>query len=274
MHGEGTGKDGGFVAAIEADIRLTAPVFTELRAADGETDRRMAAVLDASGRLVAGLATLQSVEEDIRITGLNATFRCGRLGPVGRPLAAVAQELRACSSRFGGDSAAVLGDLDRLKSIAAGLRDPAREARHVALAEATSGIVAALEHLSHLEHELYSALAQLQADADEVGRLAENAVSQFSVRHALAATLRQVAAAFESANTGTGPETVEIPRGRTGPPRPDRRRIYHGPGARGARRAGTSGPAAPRCRNARCGNARHCINGVRRHPVLSDAWRR
>ena len=88
----------------------------------------MAAVLDAAGALTQRLANMQSVQEDIRILGLNATLKCGRLGTLGRPLAAVAQELRLCSARFGADAANVLHDLDRLAPIAARLRDPCRGA--------------------------------------------------------------------------------------------------------------------------------------------------
>ena len=94
----GATRDGGFVAALEADIRETAALFTELSLGDAATDRRMAAVLDAAGALTQRLASMQSVQEDIRILGLNATLKCGRLGTLGRPLAAVAQELRLCSA--------------------------------------------------------------------------------------------------------------------------------------------------------------------------------
>jgi hypothetical protein len=70
----GATRDGGFVAALEADIRQTAALFTELSLGDAATDRRMAAVLDAAGALTQRLANMQSVQEDIRILGLIATL--------------------------------------------------------------------------------------------------------------------------------------------------------------------------------------------------------
>jgi hypothetical protein len=134
------------------------------------------------------------VQEDIRIMGLNATLKCGRLGTVGRALAAVAQELRHCSGRFGVHAASVLHDLDRLESIASSLRDPARRGEHALLTQAIEQMLAPLRRLGQLEDELATSLTQLHADADEIGRLVESAVSQFAVRHALAETLREEAA--------------------------------------------------------------------------------
>jgi hypothetical protein len=130
--------------------------------------------------------------------GLNATLKCGRLGRVGLPLAAVAQELRACGRRFAGDASAALSELERLRSLAANLRDPARAARHAALATAMDDMLSALRQLGQLEDEMAAALTQLRADADAVGRLVEDALSRFSVHRALATTLCEAADAFEA----------------------------------------------------------------------------
>lgn len=199
VHGET--KTGGFVVALEADIRETAALFDQLSAGDAETDGRMATLLEAADDLASRLASVQSVQEDIRIMGLNATLKCGRLGTIGRPLAAVAQELRLCSGRFGGHAASVLHDLDQLRSIASGLHDPSRRGRHAELAQTTDAMVAPVQRLGHLEHELATTLSELQNDADEVGRLVEAALSQFAVRHALAMTLRAAASEFASWTT-------------------------------------------------------------------------
>jgi len=103
----------------------------------------------------------------------------------------VALELRACGSRFGGGTAAVLQDLERLRPLAASLRDPARCAKHAALAQAAAGMLAPLERLHGLQQELAVALSELQQDADTVGTLVEEALSRFAVRHVLETTLRE-----------------------------------------------------------------------------------
>jgi len=53
---------------------------------------------------------LRELEADIRIMGLNTTLECGRLGVPGRPLSAIAQELRDCGSRTASHAAAALTD--------------------------------------------------------------------------------------------------------------------------------------------------------------------
>lgn len=210
VHGETS--SGGFLAALEADIRETAALLNELSAGDATTDRRMAAVLEAATALTVRLASVQSVQEDIRIMGLNATLKCGRLGLVGRPLAAVAQELRSCSGRFGVNAASVLQDLERLGSIATKLRDPSRQSKHAELAETTEGMLVPLRRLNGLEHELATALSDLQADADEVGRLAEAAVTQFAVHRTLAAMLRDAATDFAAWNDGDAYDRAVLDR--------------------------------------------------------------
>lgn len=193
LHGKTETQSGGFVAELECDIRRTAELFAAISTDDATTDRRMAAFLGAADTLAARLAKVQSVQEDIRLMGLNATFKCSRLGAIGRPLATVAQELRTCSVRFGAGAASILDDLERLRPIAARLRDPARSAQHAALARAADDMLVPLRRLHGLEQELAEALLALQSDADEVGQLVEDAVSRFAIHHDLATTLRDVA---------------------------------------------------------------------------------
>ncbi len=59
----------------------------------------VATVVDDLRGLETDMETIQSVDADLRIMGLNASLNCARLGPAGRALGVVAQELRACSHR-------------------------------------------------------------------------------------------------------------------------------------------------------------------------------
>ena len=187
---------GGFVAALEMDIRQTAVLFSELGASDETNGRQMEAVLKTTDILAARLTEVQSVQEDLRIMGLNASLKCGRLGTVGRPLSEVAQELRRCGMRFEAKAASVLSELDGVRTVAEALHDPARHEQHAEMAQAADALIAPLRRLHELEHDLVVTLSQLHADAAEVGRLVEGAIAQFSVRHALAASLRDVAVTF------------------------------------------------------------------------------
>jgi hypothetical protein len=194
VHGDFQG--GGFVAALEADIHQTADLLSGLGTDEEASERRMALVLDAIGVLSARLVAVQSVQEDIRIMGLNASLKCGRLGAIGRPLAAVAQELRLCSGRFEASATSVLRDLGRIKPMAAALRDPSRRGRRTELAEATDELVAPLRRLHLLRTDLADTLSRLSEDATEVRRLVDAALAQFEAHHVLAATLKAVAETF------------------------------------------------------------------------------
>jgi len=194
LHGAADGSE--FVTALEADIRQTAALFAELTASEAASEQRMATLRDTAATLAARLTDVQSVQEDLRITGLNATLKCGRLGAAGRPLAAVAQELRLCGGRCEAHATSVQRDLDRLLPIAEALCDQSRHGRHTAAAQATDLLLESLQRLRNLERDLAAILSQLQSDAAEVGRLVEAALAQFAMRHELATSLRQAADAF------------------------------------------------------------------------------
>ena len=198
----GTG-DASLIAALEADIGQTATLLGELRANDPANDQRITALLDAAGELAAQLTRVQSVQEDIRLMGLNATLKCGRLGAIGRPLAVVAQELRLCSGRFGANAAQVLRDLDRLPAIAATLRDPSRPERRAEFERATDALLASLRRMRELECDLASALAGLQDEAAAVGQLVDAALGRFAIRHELIATMRAAATRFTVSTDAT-----------------------------------------------------------------------
>jgi len=198
LHASADGSD--FVAALETDIRTTAALFGEVSAGDAASEHRMAALHQAAATLTARLSDVQSVQEDLRITGLNATLRCGRLGAAGRPLAAVAQELRLCGGRCEAHAVSVRRDLDRLLPIAEALCDPSRHGhgRHEAATHTADLLCGPLQRLRRLEHDLAAILAQLQSDAAEVGRLVEATLAQFAMRHELARYMREVAAALSA----------------------------------------------------------------------------
>lgn len=191
LHG---GSGGGFIAALEADIRQTAALFTALGAADAANDQRMATVRSVTSNLAERLSEVHEVQEDLRITGLNASLKCGRLGTAGRPLAAVALELRVCGTTFEAIAMAVQREIGRLRPITDALCDQSRHGEHTELAEAMAALLVPLQQLHRLEHDLTATLAQLHTGAAEVGMLVEAAVTNFAVRHALAAKLRQSAA--------------------------------------------------------------------------------
>jgi hypothetical protein len=73
-----------------------------LRAFAGSQERLRAMVtkvVAGLGNMADDIAAIHALDADMRVMGLNASFRCSRLGTAGRTLGVVAQELRSCSHR-------------------------------------------------------------------------------------------------------------------------------------------------------------------------------
>jgi len=95
----GDSHGGIFLTEIEGDIDRASALLDAYSAAD---QRTRAMVTDVSQGFIAmskDLDSIRSIDADMRVMGLNATLKCGRLGNAGQALGVVAQELRACSRR-------------------------------------------------------------------------------------------------------------------------------------------------------------------------------
>ena len=81
------GRDGGTVIAqLEGQIGEALVIFEDFETARAEVASVTATVSRATDSLCGHLRTVQSLEADIRIIGLNATFKCARIGNEGLAL--------------------------------------------------------------------------------------------------------------------------------------------------------------------------------------------
>ncbi len=207
VHGDAT--DGGFLAELEADIRQTAALLHEIDTGNARTCLHVQEVQQTAEVLMSQLTRLQSVQEDLRIVGLNATLKCTRLGQIGRPLAAIAQELRLCSGRFGAQAEPVFQDLRRIGKIGTDLRDQSQHDDRAKLVQASDAMLAPLRRLDRVQHDLNASLSRLQEEANEVSRLIDAAVSQFAIHTQLEQTLRAAATDLASwSSAGTCPSEL------------------------------------------------------------------
>ena len=107
----------------------------------------VAAGFDSMRRDIDGI---NSIDADLRVMGLNATFKCGRLGTSGRALGVVAQELRACSRRTEEASIAVSESIDTVLDAVSSLvvRADDEDSKALALTAQTSDTVRELDQLA------------------------------------------------------------------------------------------------------------------------------
>jgi len=106
----GDSHGGIFLTEIEGDIDRASTLLDAYTAADSRTRSMVTDVSEGFVAMSNDLDSIRSIDADMRVMGLNATLKCGRLGNAGLALGVVAQELRACSRRTE-DSSRMVGTL-------------------------------------------------------------------------------------------------------------------------------------------------------------------
>lgn len=113
----GHAAGGSFIEAVERDCNRALSFLDAFHTADQEVRSTIAGVSAGVQGMARDVEAIRSVEVDMRIMGLNATLKCGRLGTEGRSLAVIAQELRSYGNRTGEDSRAVAALLTEIAAL-------------------------------------------------------------------------------------------------------------------------------------------------------------
>jgi len=178
----GDSHGGIFLTEIEGDIDRASALLDAYSAAD---QRTRAMVTDVSQGFIAmskDLDSIRSIDADMRVMGLNATLKCGRLGNAGQALGVVAQELRACSRRTEDSSRMVETLLTKALDAAQQLNRQSTKAMLDVEFDNTHPCRSIMNSCVAGLHKLAACMAQtlesLRRDAPAVaGRLAEGAAS-------------------------------------------------------------------------------------------------
>lgn len=105
--GGADGAHGSFLLDLSEQMRVAGSLMEgHIRARD-DMDALLHAVSDRVSAMVVHVESVHSIEVDLRIMGLNATLKCGRLGDSGRALSVIAQTLRT----YAGSTVADAGEL-------------------------------------------------------------------------------------------------------------------------------------------------------------------
>ena len=183
-----------FLLELEDDVYRARSLLKGFGKAREHTDDVVEAVRNATTRLIDHIDVIQSLEADVRIVGLNTSFKCGRLGQAGRPLSIIAQELRACSKITAVEADAVMIGLDRMTSCIGALSDQSENQRAGAIASIGDSLTASVGRLGSAGHGLANALTVLKQDSDEVTGLIEGTISRVRDHHEIDTVLRQASA--------------------------------------------------------------------------------
>lgn len=172
--------DGGlFLSQVEQDMRRAAELLAAYDAGRAHTASVVATVAENFRAMAEDLSSIRSIDADMRIMGLNATFKCGRLGNAGRALGVVAQELRACSKRTEDCTRALVEVLDNALA--------ATEALVKSSAGETAGetpltvMTASLDALTAMSADMESALQRMRASCDSIAADLGHTVAEVDV---------------------------------------------------------------------------------------------
>ena len=153
--------------------------------------RRVASSVE---EMIGHVDAVHSIEADMRIMGLNATLKCGRLGSEGRALAVIAQELRSCAGRTEEEAAAIGGALGRMIETARGLAAETGGKDELSTGALILRMHDSLEPLEQGERDFAGALGGLENNGARIEHLLAEAADGVTVHRDLAAAVANACA--------------------------------------------------------------------------------
>lgn len=192
-----SGLDGGtFLDDLGDKVGQANELLQALTTAQHEADSVIQSVMTAAGSLTGHMKSIQSLESDIRLMGLNTTLKCSRLGNEGRSLTVIAQELRSCSNITASEAAAIMELLDAVTL--AGTQLSGRETS--GQSEETRAILDimhnSIDRLNSVGGSLTGALATLSNDTETVVSLLDETLATVTAHQTISDTLRRCATAL------------------------------------------------------------------------------
>ncbi len=209
-YGSSEGGHRAFISELEAQVRQASALFESFGRTHAETNRVIGSVSDATGSLSRHLATVRSLEADIRIMGLNATLKCARVGREGRALGVIAQELRSYANLFATEAEALMGEVDSIAAASGSLshRDGGGAD---AIATITQTMAASLSRLRTVGEVLERTLGELDEDSGRVAQLLEETVASVRGRDEIGAALARAVEGFADVARGFEGGSSELP---------------------------------------------------------------
>jgi hypothetical protein len=204
-HADPAGNIGGSILAVVAnDVDRALDLLHHYCRSDDILRERVVEVsngFDAMGRDV---LAIRSIDTDMRLMGLNTTLKCTRLGPQGRGLGVVAQELRACSRRTEDVSKAITGAIQTAARRATAL-DQRSGTNHRVARELAEEMSNSMDCLNRLHVDQMRSLSVLTRDCLEVSRILTGTIDRLAIGQRLEASTLRFVERVEAASA-----TVEI----------------------------------------------------------------
>ena len=184
---------GSFIAQLEGQIGEALALFESFEMAQAEAAGATATVSDATAGLCGRLRTVQALEADIRIMGLNTTFKCARIGREGLALSNIAQELRGYANGFAKEAGTLMQEVETVAGISGLLASEIAGDRETVTSVGTRAMRDSLATLRQMGQMLDRAMQELKLDSDRVVTLLVETVSGLAVHAEIGQVLRDAA---------------------------------------------------------------------------------
>ncbi len=199
------GSSGGmFVTEIEQEVARASTLLSSYDKARTHTCQVIGSISDTFRTMSDDLEAIKSIDKDMRIMGLNATLKCGRLGDNGRALGVVAHELRACSRRTEDCAIDISQNLESMLTMAAQLSASTQNAGGETGEHPLATIETSLASLTPLGARVSEALADLRANTEALAATLEKTATGIEVHRRVSAAANDAMTVLGKIATGFG----------------------------------------------------------------------
>ncbi len=202
--GGGQDGQGSFLQDLAEQLRAANGMMAEYGRATRETESLVRAVAARGAGMVEHVEAVHSIEIDLRLMGLNATLKCGRLGSDGRALGIIAQTLRGYAGSTVADAGHVMEGLNSV--IDSAVRLSGQTGDDDGIGGLLAGMEAAEASLTAAGADLAQTLSALAAALGRVIQALGHAQAGLAGTEGLDGTLRAAAAQLRGQAGSLAPE--------------------------------------------------------------------
>jgi hypothetical protein len=190
-YGTGNPAEGTFLDELSSRVGEANALLSGLTDAQHDADGVVSSVMSATSSLTHHMRSIQSLESDIRLMGLNTTLKCSRLGAEGRSLTVIAQELRGCSNITASEAEAIMELLTNVAAIGDRLTATENDRQIEEMRSIQELMHGSIERLDSVGRALTTALTTLSDDAEAVVALLDEALATINAHHMLSENLTE-----------------------------------------------------------------------------------
>lgn len=187
----GSAENRSALAELHGAVRRAVTVLRDCESERGKLDQVAAAVSDTVRVLLDHVEAVQEIEYKMRLVSLNAAVKCAQLGPRGRALDVIAQQLRTLTGETVVSAQAAVECLNAAAGFSSAFTKSAGSGA-TRVGDLEREATAALELLEAVGFRMKNALVELYADGPKVAGLLDDAVSALAGHAAISEAMSDI----------------------------------------------------------------------------------